>query len=348
MVNIKGRFKMSNSIEKIKAYHSMKSFLTEVEQKELADKLGLTEVDLSIRLVGKDNEIQFIMMLYLLGTCKNMIAFEEGVSTLTKTYTPDLFVEFNDGRKVLIEIKSTDKETYKITKGNFDKKVKFAEEFGYPLYFAIKLKGYWMLFHSDYLESRGRKININNYKYSVLNEVTGNRQFLFPKGLKFESYYSLTATNELHISHPKYGNLVQYSISYKGQLILSYNRDKPKNLHLVISAEALQDAASNDSQKIYPVNEKLTKIEECLTEDLTVIDLHLFVLAHIKHLVNDLGINEDINSYFRKVVSNELNKWDVNAYFYLLYYLQKKGVEIYEITKQREIIEAKFYTVAKA
>ena len=44
-------------MEKIKAYHSVKGFLTSEQQEEIAKMLGLNEEDLTRRIKGKDNEV---------------------------------------------------------------------------------------------------------------------------------------------------------------------------------------------------------------------------------------------------------------------------------------------------
>ena len=57
------------SIEIIKAYYNMENALSQEQQKKIADLLNLQQVDLDKRLWGKNNEIEFIFMLYLLNSC---------------------------------------------------------------------------------------------------------------------------------------------------------------------------------------------------------------------------------------------------------------------------------------
>lgn len=62
---VKKRDKMNNSIEKVKAYLIIKSFLNKKEQDDLDKILSLTDTDLSKRIRGQDNEIEFVLMVVI-------------------------------------------------------------------------------------------------------------------------------------------------------------------------------------------------------------------------------------------------------------------------------------------
>ncbi|MCK1997513.1 hypothetical protein MPH47_09815 [Psychrobacillus psychrodurans] len=322
---------MSTPIEMIKAYHAIKSYLSEQNQIDLIQKLGLTSTDLNIRMKGKDEEIEFILTLFFLNSCKHMIGFEEGVSTLSNTHTPDLLIELNDGNRIFIEIKSTSDDKYKISRGNFNKRVKFAESFGYPLYFAIKIKGLWMLFESSYLEQRNYKIDISNYMYSKFEEITGNRYFMFPKGMKIVSHYSKSDQNHLNIHFEPYGNLVHYSLIFNNKVILtvsSTNKDSMGNLFLL---EALQDSMSVQSQTISnSESTDLTRIEEELIQPLTMIDSMQLIHAPINHMNQDNGNITDLNTYFRDLASNKKNLLTIDHFYNLINQLVALGIPILE------------------
>lgn len=320
---------METSIEKIKAYHNIKSFLNEQERNNLANILNLNETDLNIRLQGKDNEIEFILMLHMLRSCKNIIAFEESVSSLTKTYTPDLLVEWNTGNKVLIEIKSTKEDKYKISKNNFRKKLKFAESFGFDLYFAIKIETQWMLFDSDFIKSRGFKINIKDLKYSKLNQLTGNKIFIFPEGLEILSYYSKSKLNNLGCEYKPYGNLIMYTIMYHGNIIFKIDMDAKENIQLTFLCEAIEETASFQSHNIDIINNDITCIKDRICRD-SIIDSRMFVQTPILHMIEENGNRSDLNSYFRMVASNEQNFPMVDRVYEMIELFKKKGLPITE------------------
>ncbi|RPK29526.1 hypothetical protein [Paenibacillus xylanexedens] len=321
---------MSSPIEMIKAYHSLKSYLTQVDQEKLAAKLGLTATDLEVRLRGKDEEIEFILMLHLLNSCEELVGFEEGISALTNTNTPDLLVKLQDGRRIFIEIKSTNDSKYKIARNDFNRRVKFAESFGFPLYFAIKIKGLWMMFESDYLKSRNFKIDVSNYKYSILDEITGNRSFMFPKGLKIISYYSKTDESNLGVVFDPHGKLIRYNFMYHNNLIFSVDNSSKKNLGNIFLLEALQDAMSVQKQDIKFINKDVTCINEEFVQDLTLIDSRSLVQAPIKHIIHENGFITDLNSYFRDIASTKKTLFSIDIFHELVHQLIGIGVPILE------------------
>ena len=61
------------------------------------------------RLVGKNKEDEFILILLFMEVCKSITAFDEGVSQLLKTATSDLLVELQNEKKFMLEIKQLTK-----------------------------------------------------------------------------------------------------------------------------------------------------------------------------------------------------------------------------------------------
>ena len=60
-----------------------------------------------------------------------------------------------DGYEMLLEVKHTDKEIFKISQGNLQKRKSFADRCNLPLRFAISLKGLWGLFTVETLLEKG-------------------------------------------------------------------------------------------------------------------------------------------------------------------------------------------------
>ncbi len=327
---------MSNPIEMIKAYHAIKSYLSESDQKDLIKKLGLTEVDLTTRMSGKDKEIEFILTLYLLKSCKHIIGFEEGVSSLTKSHTPDLLVELHDGKRIFIEIKSTEKEEFKFQKKqkkNFKNTLEFVKSFNYPLYYAINVNSFWMLFESSYIEKENYKITAKNFLDSKFDEITGNRTFLIPRGLKIISYYSKTATEHLEIGNSDFGNLVHYSFFYNERLLFKVDVSDKTWISYVYLLEGFQDIMSMQSQEVSPISNDVTKIVECTTEELSLIDSRYLIQAPISHILHDLGGTVDLNSYFRDVASYKNNILSIDVFEDLINNLKNAGIPILEKNK---------------
>ena len=114
--------------------------------------------------------------------CKSITAFDEGVSQLLNTATSDLLVELQNEKKFMLEIKHTDKERYSISMGNLQKRIDYASKYGLELFFAISIKGYWMLFNAEYLKEKKGKIDISDLMKSKLDEMLDCISYVFPKG----------------------------------------------------------------------------------------------------------------------------------------------------------------------
>ena len=127
-----------SDFNKIMAFQQMMPYLNKEQQEKLADTLGMDLQEIEKRLVGKNKEDEFVLILIFMEVCKNITAFDEGVSQLLKTATSDLLVELQNGNKFMLEIKHTEKEKYSISMGNLQKKMDYAKEYGLDFHFAIQ------------------------------------------------------------------------------------------------------------------------------------------------------------------------------------------------------------------
>lgn len=325
-------------MEKIKAYHNIKGFLTKEQKKLVEDMLDLKPIDIEKRIWGKENEVELVLMIYLLGFCKGIVGFEEGVANLTNTVASDLYIELNSGEKIIVEIKSTEDKSLKITKGLFKKKLDFANSLNSKLYFATKISGHWALYNSDYFQENNYRIKVDkDFLNSDFNSVFGERTFAFPKGLKISSTYSKTAKDNMKIQNNGYGYLIKYKVQYLGKTIITINSSKNENFFLIFVYENLQDIMSNDTQKTIEKGSDITVIEEELNQDMIIANLSTFILAPIKHMMSELGHLYDFNQYLTNLIDEKENFIRREHVLYGLQFLVRKGYPILEK------IEDKFY-----
>lgn len=323
--------KTPTSIEKIKAFHSIKSFLTEEQQKEVIAMLGLNSTDLGKRVWGKDNEVEFILMIHLLEWCKSIIGFEEGVAKLTNTVASDLLIELVNGDRVIVEVKSTEKNKYSIAVNNFNDKKIFANRLGAKLYFAIKMAGYWTLYSSDYLEKNNRKISLDHdFIYSEINQIFGDRTFLFPKGLRISSIYSKSANKHLGIFNSDYGHLVSYKIEFSNKKIIKINSSQHEKYFLIYLFENLQDMMSIQSQNIRSIDSDRTMITEELTAEMTQMNLSAFILSPIRHLMSDIGHVFNFSQYLTDLIDGTKHLITRQHILYAISFLTEMGYSVYE------------------
>ena len=126
-----------SDFNKIMAFQQMMPYLNKEQQEKLATTLGMDLQEIERRLVGKNKEDEFVLILLFMEVCKSITAFDEGVSQLLKTATSDLLVELQNGNKFMLEIKHTEKEKYSISMGNLQKRIDYASKYGLDLYLSL-------------------------------------------------------------------------------------------------------------------------------------------------------------------------------------------------------------------
>lgn len=272
--------------QKVLALQNIMPYLSQNQQTELAKTLGMDIEEVSKRLVGKNKEDEFILILLFMNVCKSITGFDEGLSQLLQTATSDLLIELKNGEKFMLEIKHTDKEKYSISSGNLNKRIEYAKQLGFELFFAISIKGFWMLFNSTYLKNKNGKIDISDYKNSELDKKLECLSYMFPKGIKIKSVYSKMNKKSIGIKFEPYGHLISYELYYKNKKIFRVKGTNSPYKGYSMILEALQDRLSMDQQTIVKDGD-YTIITEEFTEDFNCISEYKFLLAPIEHTVYD-------------------------------------------------------------
>lgn len=236
---------------------------------ELKELLGITEDD-EKRLVGLDNEDEFIVILYALEWVKSFSGIEEGIAQVTKTKTTDFFVETVQGRKLSIEVKSSKDHEISFTRNLVEEKEEFSRQHSHECFFAIKLAGLWMLFSSEYILKRGCKISLEkDYFKSEMNEIFGERLFLFQKGLEIVTTYSKSKEGICGIKN-EYGNAVRIAVKVNGKRKFLISSNNSSYVFLSIVLETIENAMSNQEQIVTRKDNDETIVIERLKENLFV------------------------------------------------------------------------------
>ncbi|HBG2491072.1 hypothetical protein KWW40_00295 [Clostridioides difficile] len=283
------------------------------------------------RLVGKNKEDEFVLILLFMEVCKSITAFDEGVSQLLKTATSDLLVELQNGNKFMLEIKHTEKEKYSISMGNLQKRIDYASKYGLDLYFAISIKGYWMLFSAEYLKEKKGKIEVSDLMKSKLDEILGCVSYVFPKGMRIKSVYSTDETvKSTGIQFSPYGKLVSYELYYNDRKIFRVKGKNSPYIGYTMILEALQDRLSMDTQTIEQSG-SYTVINESFSNDFNAISEYKFLLSPIEHTVYDGEEKYTAHTYIEnaKVDANLLKmRFQVGHIRGMMQYLADNGIEI--------------------
>lgn len=321
---------MSTPMEKIKAYHAMQAFLSEEQREEVAKMLNLTAVDLGRRMSGKEAEYEFLLRCYLLGELQDVIAFEEGVSRLTGTVTIDFLFITKSGKRLAIEVKSTEKNPWKIKKKVFDEKQKFARQMNAELYFAIRINQHWLLLSGDYVEEKNYKIDLAESLLDSEFHLLGERLYtIVDSQIKFSTTYTKNRDKSIGSKDEDYGYLERYILEIGNKIILDISLDSG-DLFYIIMLHAIQEKASNHYKEIKSLGADRHLIIEELPRNifLTLSDI---LVVPIRNLINDLNLIYDFSTYITeivdekdRVVANEGHAIEV------LSLLSKSGVQIYE------------------
>ena len=320
-----------SDFNKIMAFQQMMPYLNKEQQEKLAITLGMDLQEIERRLVGKNKEDEFVLILLFMEVCKSITAFDEGVSQLLKTATSDLLVELQNGNKFMLEIKHTEKEKYSISMGNLQKRIDYASKYGLDLYFAISIKGYWMLFSAEYLKEKKGKIEVSDLMKSKLDEILGCVSYVFPKGMRIKSVYSTDETvKSTGIQFSPYGKLVSYELYYNDRKIFRVKGKNSPYIGYTMILEALQDRLSMDTQTIEQSG-SYTVINESFSNDYNAISEYKFLLSPIEHTVYDGEEKYTAHTYIEnaKVDANLLKmRFQVGHIRGMMQYLADNGIEI--------------------
>lgn len=278
---------MQVQVEKLRNYYEMSKHLyDEIQKAELKNILGISTED-EKRLKGFENETEFKLIIYALGHVKRFVAIDESANKLTNTKTSDFLVVTDTGRKLSIEVKSSKNAEIEFTRSLVSQEEEFSKGLGYESYFAIKLSGHWMLFNSDYIIKQNYKISLNkDYLSSELGEIFGEMLILFPKGLKLFTYYSHTKRG-LGIHHNEYGEASRIKIKIPRRESYNITANCPKNLVLSFILENVEDVMSNQKQIIRKIDSDNTLVIEEFAHENNLLLLSAFILAPIKHIINE-------------------------------------------------------------
>lgn len=321
----------STPMERIKAYHSIKPFVSKDELVEVSNMLKLTEVDRTKRIEGKEAEFEFLLMCHTLGNLQDIVAFEEGVSRLTNTVTTDFLFITKDNKRLAIEVKSTTKKTWKISESVLSDKEDFAKLMNAELYFAIRLANHWVFLPSDYIKQKNKKITVQDILNSELN-ILGEKSFIILKSLTIKSTYTTDSSKGIGIENKSYGFLNRYSLEVEKKSILKVSpSSKAKSLIYTIILEAVQDSASNQSQEIKQLDTNRTLVIEKLNENCQ-FQLSHFLLAPIRHITHDLHDNYDLTTYITENIDNQKEQLiHPNMVMNTLGMLHNRGLTIAEV-----------------
>ena len=307
------------SLEKILAYYNIKPFMKDDDWVELGRKIKINQTDLR-RIGGKTLEDYFFVMVQCYDNVEGTIVFNEALSKLTDTPSPDGLILFKNGNSFLIEVKSTTEPTWSYSKNRLQKQKEFANKIGLDLFFAIFLNGYWGVYDYDFIESKKFKIeHPQDIRSSLFDSLFDPQLVKIPKGLKIIKHYSTNANavSPTGTYDPGYGHQTKFAISY-GNLYREFLRPEPALAFAAVDASIYNFTVNRINDEVQEV------IQECLT-DICIYD-YRFVLEPIQMSMNEVNKkNFNVSSFIAYSLS--IGK---------VYFIQAKenGISFIEYLKQ--------------
>ncbi len=314
------------------AFNQLVMDKTEEEKRILAQQLNIDYEEYKKRMVGKEKEADFIVILKSLEVLKHFEAYDEGFSHITGEYTPDFRIEMSDGYKMLVEVKHTGKDYFEISQGNLQKRIDFAKRQNVPLRFAISLKGLWGLFTSETLQKKKGKLTIDDFRgeksNSWLDAELATCVYMFPKQIKIKSVYSTNHAKGMEIQFEPYGQLVSYELYCDNKKIFRVKGKNSPYFQHSIYLEALHDRIANTNQDIEQ-NGEFTVITEYFNEGTPqLIPEYEFLLSPINHMRKIVNEKEIQYTSQLAISERDFSFLSVQMLRFLLSELVDLGMEI--------------------
>lgn len=320
-----------SDIEKLKAFHQVSQYLPPEKRAALLNDMELPTQGIEQRLRGLTTEQEFALILYFLDCCKHIVAIDEYGSALTEaSYQSDFLLMMNDGQKIFLEVKSQDTDHFKISSGNLSKRLEFARDIGYALYFAIRIGGFWTLITgNDLLGLEGKISKDDAIGSSSFASFFGCYTYLIPKGLRIESTYSKDMEDGpfTGIESQDYGHLKHYAVFHDSTLLFEIRPDNMEKLFFSICLEHVHDYTANHSMSVEEVSPQMTKTIETVDVDLLMMEYNFF-LTSVLHVIDDRRINYNFTSYLRELAAKNTHAYRVDALRVVINELIRAGAPI--------------------
>lgn len=318
-----------NTIDRLQAFYNAAAYIESNEAKSrLAIELGLDPSSIEPRLEGLRAQDEFLLILHYLQSCKHLLAFDESASVLSQSYQPDLFVQTNTGERMLVEVKSTTAARFEISGGNLQKRIQFAKNIGFPLFFAVRINGIWLLVKSKYLQENSGKLKLDtDYQNSEFASYFESTLYAIPQGIKVISQYSLNDKSTDFIQHGEYGGLISYKFYFQDKLIFSADKTDYSAIGHSMVLERLHDEMANTHMKIEDGKDGLTTTTEMLDYNMLIPD-YAFYLSSVFHTLRNAQDAYDVTTLFKDLLESKkpfVNPRNLHA---TKEFLVKRGVPI--------------------
>jgi hypothetical protein len=220
-------------IEEAKALRALKGVTaSDAEFEKIRDTLfPVPDPKRDRALVGLSQEDEFAILCRLMGTCTHLARLDQTPFLKTEVIVPDYIASFAPGCSVkglsaeevkltyscFVEVKSHDKQKYRISERDLKRREEFPHHFGLPLVFAIRFTQYqgqaaWLLLTSKEFRRAERKVDLTQQIRSGIGHVLFDDYMIVAPNDFDVSYVWDSAGSLESIRHERYGALVEVGL----------------------------------------------------------------------------------------------------------------------------------------
>lgn len=222
----------NRKVEVAKALLAVKSVATEEQfqtvRTMLVDSDSLESVDRAINGLSKEDE--FALMCQIMGTATHLVPLEQRPIIRGEFQVPDFLARFQpgctpqgkkssdcDGLRCLVEVKSTTKDTYRISANRLRRLRVFCDQFTLPLILAVRFLRFghaacWMMVEDD-RSADSLSVTYSDLTEGVRNVVWDDYAFFIVPGIYFRAVFD-SDSDDSGVRHCKYGTMREFHIVF--------------------------------------------------------------------------------------------------------------------------------------
>ena len=279
----------ASRIEIAKALRNVKSIATPPQYAEVQAILAAGHVDhVADSVAGLSEEDEFALLCILMGTATHITALEQRHSIAAGNAAPDFLIRFQPGfyqqripasshrgYRCFVEVKTTKKQTLRVSGSHLKKLRAFADAFGFPLLFAVRFTEFkgaalWVIVEDANRHAAAVRITVSDYTAGLRPVLWNERAYMLLPGTYFQATYSSETTGK-GVRHLEYGELVGFQlVTQKERIPLSgdeaaiahaffepYGLKEAKVLregHLVHAAYTAENMVLSEADLLYGIN----------------------------------------------------------------------------------------------
>lgn len=229
----------ASKMEMAKRLKAVKDIAVSTEDYEAIRQIILAsdEVkDVEKAIDGLSEEDEFALTCRLMGTATHMVRLEQNPIFKGDFIVPDFLARFQPGcfvggktqadsagYRCMIDVKSTNKEKFKIGGSELRRRRNFANEFGLPLLLAVRFLGisqsaWWTIIDCSNEAISSLNVTAMDMMHGVRHVLWDEYYYMAPPGISFRAVHDATAEG-FGWGHHDYGPVQEFQVLYDSSVL---------------------------------------------------------------------------------------------------------------------------------